>query len=124
MSPAARGGNTTVDVDSLQEFQDQLRQRLSEADHVINVLNNRLSAPLAVGTFHHAARISANYASLQSQHLANARRLRTAIVAAQTATAEILRNYTTTEELNRVSADEIASTVGDLAAPLRGTGNV
>lgn len=124
MSPAARGGNTTVDVDSLQEFQDQLTQRLSQADHVINVLSNRLSAPLAVGTFHHAATISGNYSNRQAQYLANARRLRTAIVAAQTATAEILRNYTTTEDLNRVSADEIASTVGDLAAPLRGTGNV
>lgn len=124
MSPAARGGNTTVDVDSLQEFQDQLRARLSEVDHVISVLSNRLSAPLAVGTFHHASTISTNYSTRQSQHLANARRLRTAIVAAQTATAEILRNYTTTEELNRVSADEIASTVGDLAAPLRGTSNV
>ncbi len=116
--------DTTVDVDSLQEFQDQLKQRLSEIDHVINVMSNRMSPTLPIGTFMHAARISTAYTTRYNQHLANARRLRTAIVAAQTATAEILKNYTTTEQLNEASANEIASTVGDLGAPLRGTSNV
>lgn len=122
MSPAD-GANTTVDVDSLQEFQDQLKQRLSEIDHVISVMSDRMSSTLPIGTFHHAETISANYARRWAQHLANANRLRTAIIATQTATAEILTNYTTTEQLNEVSAAEIASTVGDLGAPLRGTYN-
>ncbi len=91
---------------------------------MISVLSNKLSAPLQVGTFHHASTISSHYSTRHAQHLGNARRLRTAIVAAQTATAEILRNYTTTEELNRVSANEIASTVGDLGAPLGESSNV
>ncbi|WP_033345519.1 hypothetical protein [Catenuloplanes japonicus] len=118
MSPAD-GASTTVDVDSLQEFQEQLTLRLGEIDHVISVLSNRMSPTLPIGTFHHAAQISASYTNLHTLHLANARRLRTAIVATQTATAEILKNYTTTEQLNEVSANEIASTVGDLGAPLR-----
>ena len=122
MSPAD-GANTTVDVDSLQEFQDQLTLRLSEIDHVINVMSNRMSSTLPIGTFHHASQIASNYARRWAQHLANANRLRNAIVATQTATAEILKNYTTTEQLNEASANEIASTVGDLGAPLRTAGD-
>jgi len=112
--------STAVDVLSLEDFQATLTNRLSEVDSVIAGLNRDLGAPPALGAFLDAKALAADFDTRRQQYADRLQRLRTAIVAAQTATATIIANYRTTEQLNHASAADIAGQLGGVGAALEG----
>ena len=110
---------TRVDVSSLEDFHRTLAARLGEAETVLSKLDNELACrPPALGRFADADEQATRYTQLQMQHADRARRLRTAIVAAQQATATIIANYTTTEARNSANAAAIAGVLGNVDAAL------
>jgi hypothetical protein len=118
----ARG--TTVDMLSLGDFQTTLKSRLAEVDAVLEKIETGLLGhPPAVGTFTDARAARDKYESVLADHHQRAVRLRSAIVAAQTATARILSNYRTTEDRNAADANEIASALDGVRTALEENGN-
>ena len=115
---------TTVDVLSLEDFHRTLTARLSEADAVLRKLDNETQGqPPALGRFADANEQANRYTELQLLHSDRARRLRTALIAAQQATETIIANYTSTEARNNANANAIASVLGNVGAALTEDGN-
>lgn len=112
-----------VDVLALEDFHRNLDARLSEVDSAIRKLGTEMGATApALGTFTDARQRINRYTTLRGEHLDRLKRLRTAITAAQTATATILNNYRTAEARNRASAADIASVLGGVDSALRKSG--
>jgi hypothetical protein len=111
--------STSVDVLSLEDFHATLANRLSEVDSVIAGMNRDLSSPLALGEFLDAKLGSADFTGRRSDYLARMNRLRSAIVAAQTATATIIANYRSTEQRNHANAADIARQLDGVTSALR-----
>jgi hypothetical protein len=101
---------TRVDFISLEDFHRTLSARLAEVDTVLRKLDNELAD---------ANDQASRYTVLQMQHGTRARRLHAALTAAQTATATIIANYSTTEARNDANAAAIASVLGGVAAALK-----
>jgi hypothetical protein len=113
--------STRVDILSLEDFNRTLAARLSEADALLTKLNSELRGKRpALGTFFDGNDKATHYADLYTQYVQRIGRLKSAIVAAQTATTEIIKNYSTTEELNHASAADIASKLGGVSVSLNG----
>jgi len=112
--------NTTrVDVLSLEDFNKTLATRLSEAEALLTKLNTGLKGKAPkLGTFYDGANSSEHYNDLYAQYVQRIGRLKAAIVAAQTATNDIIANYKTTEARNHASAADIASRLGGVYTAL------
>jgi len=112
--------NTTrVDVLSLEDFNKTLATRLSEAEALLTKLNTDLKGKAPkLGTFEDGANSAAHYSDLYTQYVQRIGRLKAAIVAAQTATNDIIANYKTTEARNHATAADIASRLGGVYAAL------
>ena len=114
-------GTTKVDVLTLQDFDKTLTARLSEAESMLTKLNADLKGKSPkLGTFQDAGQVSQHYADLYAQYVRRIGRLKAAIVAAQTATRDIIANYTTTEARNHASAADIAAKLGGIDTALNG----
>ena len=110
---------TRIDILSLEDFNATLTARLHEADTLLTTLDTDLHGRSpALGTFVDGQDRSRHYADLYEQYVQRIGRLRAAIVAAQSATNEIINNYTTTEARNHASAADIASKLGGVSAAL------
>ncbi len=113
--------STNVEVLSLQDFNKTLTTRLSEVDAMLTKLNTDLRGKEPkLGTFQDGVNVAGHYADLYTQYTERIGRLRSAIVAAQTATNDIIANYTTTEARNHASAADIASKLGGVYTALDG----
>jgi hypothetical protein len=113
--------NTRVDVLSLEDFHATLGARLAEATAILTKLETELrDRPPALGTFEDGQRQASDYSTLYQQHVERAGRLKSAIEAAQAATATIIANYHSTEELNRSSAIDIGNQLGGVKDALDG----
>lgn len=115
------GGSSNVDVLSLEDFNKTLANRLSEAEAMLAKLNSDLrgKAP-KLGTFQDGTGVAAHYSDLYTQYVQRIGRLRSAIIAAQAATNDIIANYTTTEARNHASAADIASKLGGVDTAIDG----
>ncbi|MFG1953100.1 hypothetical protein [Micromonospora sp. NPDC048830] len=103
-------GRTTVDVLSLEDFQQRLAGRLSEAEAVLKKLNTELQCrPPALGAFADGTSNARRYTELHLSYAQQVKRLRDAVKAAQSATSTILTNYRTTEARNAANAADIAA---------------
>jgi hypothetical protein len=112
--------STTVDVLSLEDFQATLASRLSEVDTVIARMHSELSGrPPALGGFLDAKRSASEFDTLHQQYLQRVDRLRTAIVAAQSATATIIANYRSTEQRNHASAADVGRQLNGVTVALQ-----
>jgi hypothetical protein len=113
--------STNVEVLSLQDFNKTLATRLGEVDAMLTKLNNDLRGKEPkLGAFTDGVSVSGHYGDLYTQYTERLGRLRSAIVAAQTATNDIIANYTTTEARNHASAADIASKLGGVYTALDG----
>jgi hypothetical protein len=115
------GDSTKVDVLSLEDFNKTLATRLSEVDSMLTKLNvdMRGSSP-KLGTFTDATSKRSEYDDLYDQYAQRIGRLRSAIVAAQRATDDIIANYKTTEARNHASAADIANKLGGISTAING----
>jgi hypothetical protein len=111
--------STSVDVLSLEDFHATLAHRLSEVDSVIAGMNRDLATAPAFGDFLDGKASAADFLSRREDYLARANRLRSAIVAAQTATATIIANYKSTEQRNHANAADIAGQLGGVGSALQ-----
>jgi hypothetical protein len=113
--------STNVDLLSLEDFSRRLGARLSEADAMLTKLDADLrgKAP-KLGTFQDATAKQSQYSDLYDQYAQRIGRLKSAILAAQRATDDIIANYKTTEALNHASAADIANKLGGVDAALNG----
>jgi len=110
---------TRVDVLSLEDFNATLTTRLNEAEALLTKLNTDLKGKSpALGTFIDGAQTADHYADLYQQYVQRIGRLKSAIVAAQTATTSVISNYKTTEALNHASATDIANKLGGVSVAL------
>lgn len=117
----AMADKTTVDVLSLEDFHGTLAARLAEAEALLKKLNTELHGRSpAFGTFADATEKSGKYNSMYNDVVERVQRLKSAIIAAQSATSTIITNYKTTEARNEANAAEIASALGGLNAALSG----
>jgi hypothetical protein len=113
--------STKVDLLSLQDFSKTLEARLSEVDAMLTKLDADLRGKTPkLGAFLDATDKQSQYADLYDQHVQRIGRLKSAILAAQRATNDILANYQTTEERNHASAADIASKLGGVDTALNG----
>lgn len=118
------GRGTTVDMLSLADFHATLKGRLAEVDAVLAKLNNELACkPPALGTFTDANVARGEYEAARGVFTRRATQLRSAILAAQDATEQILKNYRTTEARNAADAREIASALGGVHKALERNGS-
>jgi hypothetical protein len=116
--------DTNVDLLSLEDFNKTLGTRLSEVDAMLTKLNAELKGQTPkLGTFQDADAKRSQYADLYDQYVQRIGRLKSAILAAQKATGEILANYKTTEARNHASAADIAHQLGGVNTALDGTGS-
>jgi hypothetical protein len=100
---------TSVDILSLEDFNATLTTRLGEVEALLTKLNSDLKGQQPeLGTFIDGNQTATHYTDLYHQYTQRIGRLKSAIVAAQTATGDIIKNYTTTEALNHASATDIA----------------
>jgi regulator of protease activity HflC (stomatin/prohibitin superfamily) len=113
-------GRTTVDVLSLEDFHQRLAGRLTEVESVLRKLNTDLQCrPPALGSFAHATENERRYSETHASYVAQAERLRKAIVAAQTATSTIMANYRTAEARNAASAADILAALAGVDEALK-----
>jgi hypothetical protein len=110
---------TNVDVLSLEDFQRTLAARLSEVESAARKLAEAGGQTPALGTFSDARACAAFYENLHQQYAQRLDRLKSAIVAAQTATSTIIDNYRRVEDRNHANAIDIAAQLGGVAAALR-----
>jgi hypothetical protein len=111
--------STSVDVLSLEDFHATLANRLSEVDSVIAGINRDLATAPALGDFLDGKVSAVDFTSQRDAYLARANRLRSAIVAAQTATATIIANYKSTEQRNHANAADIAARLDGVGSALQ-----
>lgn len=111
--------STSVDVLSLEDFHATLANRLSEVDTVIAGINRDLATAPAFGDFLDGKVSAADFVNLRDDYLARINRLRSAIVAAQSATATIIANYKSTEQRNHANAADIAHQLDGVGAALQ-----
>jgi ABC-type transporter Mla subunit MlaD len=110
---------TRVDILSLEDFNATLTTRLSEAEALLTKLNSDLRGQSPeLGTFIDGTQTAAHYSDLYIQYVQRIGRLKSAIVAAQTATGDIIKNYTTTEALNHASATDIVRKLDGVSSAL------
>lgn len=115
------GEHTDVDVGSLEDFHTNLANRRAQIETVINKMNEHLlDKPPALGTFQHAEADKTLYNTHYGEFAERVNRLMEAVVAAEFATAKILENYKTTEELNALSMDAIADGLDQVNTSLEG----
>jgi hypothetical protein len=116
--------NTTrVDVLSLEDFNKTLATRLSEAEALLTKLNTDLKGKSPkLGTFEDGTNSAEHYSDLYTQYVQRIGRLKSAIVAAQAATNDIIANYKTTEARNHASAADIANKLGGVYTALNTEG--
>jgi hypothetical protein len=112
--------NTSVDIRALRVFNDTLTSRLGEVDAMVGRLTNLAGASPKLGTFVDGITVAAGYDKLRQQYLERLGRLRTAIVAAQTATNDIIVNYTRAEASNNASSVTIGGQLGGVFVALDG----
>jgi hypothetical protein len=113
--------STNVDLLSLEDFSKRLGARLGEADAMLTKLDDDLRGrEPKLGTFQDATTTQSQYTDLYDQYVQRIGRLRSAILAAQKATDDILANYKTTEARNHASAADIASKLGGVDTALNG----
>jgi hypothetical protein len=113
-------GSTKVDVLSLENFQVTLQARLDEARAMVTTLSVQLAGRTPrLGTFQDGSQLATTYRTLRSQQLERARRLVTALEAAQTATSAIVAAYHTTEQRNQANVTDIAARLGGVAEALK-----
>jgi hypothetical protein len=116
--------STNVDLLSLEDFNKTLGTRLSEVDAMLTKLNADLRGTTPkLGAFQDATSQQSRYTTLYDQYVQRIGRLRSAIVAAQRATDDILANYKTTEARNHASASDIAAKLGGINTALDGAGS-
>jgi hypothetical protein len=111
---------TQVDILTLEDFRATLNARLTEAQSILNTLNNKLAHGPTLGTFQDATTTGNWYDSAYRQHVRRATRLVNAIKAAQTATDSIIHDYTTTEARNAANQADIAKALGNVQTTLDG----
>lgn len=110
---------TRVDILSLEDFNATLTTRLGEAEALLTKLNSDLRGQKPeLGTFIDGNETATQYANLYTQYVQRIGRLKSAIVAAQTATGDIIKNYTTTEALNHASATDIVRKLDGVSSAL------
>ncbi|MCO1595421.1 hypothetical protein M8C17_09615 [Micromonospora sp. RHAY321] len=120
-------GRTEVDLLSLEDFQQHLAARLTEAESVLRKLNTEMQCrPPALGSFTDATDNARRYSDVHQSYVVQAERLRQAVQAAQQATSTILTNYRTAEARNAANATDItaALTGVDRALAPKGDGRV
>jgi hypothetical protein len=110
--------SVNLDYLSLEDFHRTLAARLSEVDAAMRKLADVGGKAPALGTFHDAAAGASQYRTLHHEYEQRLSRLRSAVVAAQTATATIIDNYRRTEDRNHANAADIAARLGGVAAAL------
>jgi len=99
------GDRAVVDVQTLEDFHRTLADHLAEARAIEQLLHD-MPVP-KFGTFADAAETAHWYATLHHDHVERLGRLQQALEAAQTATRDIIGNYTTTEARNTANAAQI-----------------
>ncbi len=103
-------GRTTVDLMSLEDFHRKLGERLAEVERAVRKLDTEMQCrPPALGSFADATDNARRYSDIHlaySQHVA---RLRSAVEAAQSATATILARYRTAEARNAANSADITA---------------
>ncbi|WP_433389413.1 hypothetical protein [Micromonospora sp. KLBMP9576] len=103
-------GRTTIDLMSLEDFQQKLADRLTEAEKALRKLSTEMQCrPPALGSFTDATQNARRYSEIHQSYVDQVGRLRAAVEAARGATATILSNYQTTEERNAANAADIAA---------------
>jgi hypothetical protein len=114
--------STNVDLLTLEDFSKTLGARLSEVDAMLTKLDTDLrgKAP-RLGIFQDATTKQSQYTDLYDQYVQRIGRLKSAILAAQRATDDIMANYKTTEARNHASAADIANKLGGVDTALNGT---
>ena len=111
---------TTVDILSLEDFSKTLATRLREVEAMLTKLDVDLRPAPKLGTFQDAKTKQSQHVSLHDQYVGRVERLRSAILAAQRATSDIIANYTTTEARNHASAVDIRNELGGVDTALNG----
>jgi hypothetical protein len=111
-------GNTNVRVLSLEDFQGTLQHRLDDVDAMLTKLDELGARRVPLGTFQDASYTADSYDWKLTRYAERVERLREAIVAAQTATAEIITAYRTTEARNQADAADIAARLGGVTSAL------
>ncbi|HEX6499550.1 MAG TPA: hypothetical protein VF054_11020 [Micromonosporaceae bacterium] len=112
-------GSTHVDVHSLEDFHRTLAARLDEVEQVAKTLALLRGRKPALGAFEDARTCADHYEQLYHQYAHRVEQLRSAVVAAQHATATIIHNYRRTEDRNHANATDIASQLTGVATALK-----
>jgi len=113
------GDQAIVDVHTLEDFHRTLADHLAEARAIERVLQD-MPVP-KFGTFADAAETAHWYATLHHDHAERLGRLQQALEAAQTATRDIIANYTTTEARNTANASQIIGVMSPVTKALDST---
>ena len=95
--------DTSIELLSLDDFGQHLATRLQEAVTAVSALANAPVRRPALGEFRDADQTAVDYEARQQEYLDRLRRLISALVAAQAATATIGTRYRTIEALNVAS---------------------
>jgi hypothetical protein len=111
---------TQVDILTLEDFRATLNARLIEAQSILTTLQTKLAHGPSLGTFMDATSTRTWYGNAHQQHVQRATRLVDAIKAAQVATDNIIRDYTTTEARNAANQADIAKALGNVQTTLDG----
>ncbi|MER5332124.1 hypothetical protein [Micromonospora sp. NPDC002717] len=116
-------GRTTVDLMSLEDFQQKLATRLTEAEKALRKLRTEMQCrPPALGSFADATENARRYSEIYQSYVDQVDRLREAVKASQSATATILSNYRTTEERNAANAADIEAALAGVDDALKREG--
>jgi hypothetical protein len=105
-----------VDTLSLADFHRTLQARLHEAYEVLARIDPTMGAnPVApaLGGFEDAKLTSDRHQHLRDEYLTRLRRLIASLTAAHAATAVIIAEYKSVEELNKANISEILRLVGE-----------
>jgi hypothetical protein len=105
-----------VDTLSLADFHRTLQARLDEAYEVLARIDPAAGAnpaAPALGGFEDAKLTGERHQHLRDEYLARLRRLIASLTAAHAATAKIIAEYKSVEELNRANISEILRLVGE-----------
>jgi len=110
---------THVQLFALEDFRRTLGARLREVDAMLdNIISNLGGKHPGLGTFEDGLRQADNYARLHAEYVDRVTRLRSALIATQAATDDILINYATTEAGADSSAAHIGSTLAEVYSAL------
>jgi len=112
---------TFVDTLSLDEFSRTLQPLLDQVFQALGAARTQPAADRpALGGFHDAQQIGDRYEFLQQEFVTRLARLANAVDAARLATAGILADYRTAEELHRAGAKDIADALRPVSKELSG----